>query len=104
VTGGGGEPPPHPANIARLAVLQTKTYETSRFSIGDEVVEPYGERGRIDVIFADLDAAISSFVVKDGWYEGQERPPKTPKTGFWYSVITARGACLVGEDDLVSTQ
>jgi len=81
-------------NIARHANEQT-------FWPCELVRDPkYGRVGRIDVVYADMQAAIDSFAIPPEWYELQEIPPKTPKNGIWYSVVLTDGAILAGQDDL----
>jgi hypothetical protein len=88
-------------NQKRIKELLAADRKPPRFTFGALVREPYGATGAIDVVFADYQAALDSLAVKPGWYEDQERPPRTPKTNYWYSVILLTGAVLVGEDDLV---
>jgi hypothetical protein len=90
--------PPNPTNVNRMEQLQL--CKPPKYRPGQKIVEPYGEAGVIDVVYADLEAAIDAFVIKEGWYETQEKKPKTPKSGIFYGVVISYGACLVGEDDL----
>lgn len=70
-----------------------------KFRLGQEV-SGRGYVGVIDAVYANLNAAVDSLIIPEGWYEMQEVPPKTPKTGFWYSVILKEGAVLLGEEDI----
>lgn len=87
-------------NQNRIQKLMARGLRTPKFSFGQTVIEPYGKKGAIDCIYADYQAALDQFCIREGWYEGQERRPKTPKTGFFYAVVIEEGAVLVGEDDL----
>lgn len=66
-----------------------------------------GHVGVIDSIYANLDAAIGSFIVPEGWYERlsieSHGKPKAPKRGFWYGIVLEEGAVLLGEDDIDGT-
>ena len=74
---------------------------TPKFKLGQRVIERYGSLGVIDVVYANFASAVNALAVPSGWYEMQTRPPKTPKSGFWYSVVLDEaGAVLAGEDDL----
>ena len=87
-------------NNVRIRELTTSRCGPPRFTFGSIVREPYGSEGAIDVVYADYQAALDAFIIRKGWYEAQERPLKTPKTGYWYGVVLSTGAVLVGEDDL----
>lgn len=65
-----------------------------------------GHAGVIDSIYANLNSAIASFIVSEGWYEQLHPPPnptqsgRRPQDGFWYGVVLEEGAVLLGEDDI----
>ena len=86
-------------NDARLAELRTLC-RPPRFSPGELVVDRQGNAGRIDAIFADLQAAIDARAVPAGWYGMQVARPSTLPFRQWFSVILEDGAILAGEDDL----
>lgn len=54
--------------------------------------------GQVDTTYADLQAAVDSFVVSQDWLNAQESPPSTWNQVF-YSVVnyTEGGAALFGE-------
>lgn len=82
-------------------ILRDVGDRSPQFRLGQRVSDR-DHVGVIDAIYANLDAAIGVFIIPEDWYEMQEVPPKTPKTGFWYGVILEEGAALLGEDDLWS--
>jgi len=70
-----------------------------KFRLG-QLVLSQGRLGVVDAIYANYDSAVNALAVPHGWYEIQERPLKTPKTGFFYAVtLMEAGAVMVGEDD-----
>ena len=93
-------------NLDRLAQLREIVINRSEpvFRPGDPVGETrstgFPRLGRVDAIYADFQAATDGRVVPRNWYEIQEVTPRTPKNGYWYSVILTQGAILAGEDDL----
>lgn len=91
-------------NAKRLNELAMLPKSAPKYLLGQVVVEPYGASGRIDAIYADLQSALDSFVIKPGWYEQLEKKPKAPKTGIWYGVILLDGSVIAGEDDLTVLQ
>lgn len=88
-------------NEKRLEELRAKERVPS-CHLGELVTDIFGTQGRVDAIYIDLAAAIDALAtVRDGWYEGLEYEPKTPKDGGpWYSVILDDGSVLVGELDI----
>lgn len=90
------------ANVSRLRELKALRRKDPPFDLGGLVRDPFGNVGRIDVAFADLQAAIDGLAVPQGWYEKLSYRPKTAPFRRWYSVVLPDGAVLVGEDDLVA--
>lgn len=87
-------------NEARMSeIMRRKRAQTRHGFAPGSVVLWRGERGVIDCEYVDLRAAAES-CTPSGWYENQERPPKTPPSGRWFSVVLAHGAVLAGELDL----
>lgn len=80
-------------------VLRDVGDRVPKFRLG-QWVQGREHAGVIYIIYANLDAAIGSLTIPEGWYEMQEAPPKTPKSGFWYGVVLREGAVLLGEDDV----
>lgn len=71
-----------------------------KFRLGQKVSSE-GREGVVDSVYANYASVVNVFVVPDGWYEMQEPPLRTPKSGFFYGVtLLERGAVLAGEDDL----
>lgn len=90
------------SDAARVRAL-AKNVRKPRFALGQLVVDPHGERGAIDAIYADLLAAEDAGVIDDAasFLKEQEKKPKSKKTDLWYSVICETGGnVLVGEADL----
>jgi hypothetical protein len=85
------------ARIERIA--QHTAGRIPKYMPGIEVDTDQG-RGIIDSIYADYDAVLSTLMIRPGWYEQLARPPRTPKSGFWYGVVLSDGDILVGEDDM----
>jgi hypothetical protein len=74
-----------------------------RYSIGDQIVDPWGHRGTITGFWNGLDEAAAAGELSDvsRWLRGLSIKPKTPRKGVWYSVRpSAGGAILAGERDL----
>ena len=87
----------------RLVVLQRRLNFKPAFRLGQLVKkkENNAQQGRIDVIYADLDAAVDALAIPPNWYAMQAMRPLTPPSGYWYGVLLEReGAILVGELDM----
>jgi hypothetical protein len=72
-----------------------------KFPLGGRVTDVYGFTGHIDAIYKNLQAAIDAAAVSKDWLGMQERKPKTPRSGTWYSVVSPKGGVLVGEKDAI---
>lgn len=73
-----------------------------KFALGDVVIDPHGDIAAIDAIFADMAAVEDAGLVDDAaeWRAAQEKRPKTPTSGIWYSLVYGHGAGIGGERDL----
>src|SRR5436190_14227302 len=74
-----------------------------KFALGQVVVDSYGDVAAIDAIYADIQAAEDAGVITDAreWLAAQEKRPRTPRSGIWYSLVFGHGTGLAGELDLV---
>jgi hypothetical protein len=77
-----------------------KTPRRPKFALGDVVQDVYGDIAAIDGVFADLRAVIDAGVIDDDWIGRQEKRPKTPASGIWYSLVFGHGSGVAGERDL----
>lgn len=89
------------SNRAVIAkILRDVGDRAPKFRPGQRVTAK-GFAGVINVIYANTQSAIDTFVIQEDWYERLAVKPKTPKSGFWYGVILEdAGAVLLGEDDM----
>ena len=73
-----------------------------KFALGDVVIDVYGDIAAIDAVYADMQAVEDAGVIDDAnrWLAAQEKRPKTPKSGIWYSLVFGHGAGVAGERDL----
>ena len=73
-----------------------------KFALGTVVVDPHGDIGAIDSIYADLRAVEDAGQIGNAaaWRRELEIRPKTPVTGIWYGLVYGHGAGVVGELDL----
>ena len=74
-----------------------------RFGLGEVMRDGYGDIGAIDGIYADLRAVEDVGLIDDAsaWRTAQDKRPKTPANGIWYSLVFGHGAGVAGEQDLV---
>jgi hypothetical protein len=89
------------SDAARAKALSRKP-RAPKFALGAVVMDVYGDIAAIDGIYADLRAAEDAGIVEDAaaWLAEQEKKPKTPVTGIWYTLVFGHGAGLAGEKDL----
>lgn len=72
-----------------------------KFAIGERVIDPWGERGKVLSFVHGLAAAKHEIGDPDRWLRGLSIKPKTPRRGIWYTVRPSSGGeTLVGELDL----
>lgn len=73
-----------------------------KFGLGEVVVDPHGDIGAIDAIYADLQAVEDSGQIDNAaeWRRGLSIKPKTPISGIWYALVYGHGAGVAGELDL----
>jgi hypothetical protein len=89
------------SDAARARTLARKPRKP-KFALGDVVVDVYGDIAAIDAIYADLQAVEDAGVLNNAaeWLATQQKRPKTPKHGIWYSLVFGHGAGVGGERDL----
>lgn len=86
-------------DAARARALARKI-KRPKFGLGQVVIDVHGDVAAIDAIYADLRAAEDAGVIDSAWLRTQQKRPRTPKTGIWYSLVFGHGAGLAGELDL----
>jgi len=89
------------SDAARARALSRKPRKP-KFALGEVVIDPYGDIAAIDGIFADLRAVEDAGLIDDAadWRAEQDKRPKTPASGIWYSLVFGHGAGIGGERDL----
>lgn len=89
------------SDASRARALARKP-KRPKFALGQVVIDPYGDIAAIDAIYADLQAAEDAGVIDDAreWVRAQDKRPRTPASGIWYSLVFGHGAGLGGERDL----
>lgn len=89
------------SDAARARAL-AKARRTPKFTIGEVVLDAFGDIGAIDGIYADLRAVEEAGVIGDAaeWRRGLDVKPRTPVTGIHYSLVYGHGTGIAGERDL----